>query len=135
MKPEDYLGFFGFSTVVTSAVVGAASGWLRDSGTSTTRLATSADKVAIGNNTGRGGRKLSVFTTATDQGLSLVSLAANETAIELIVSGEVNPRFRLGSDGTLEWGPGGATAPNVKAGWGATDRLEFGSGDSIGLLG
>lgn len=90
----------------TWAAVPAASGWV-DGGT-TVYLSTSTDVVSIGNNAGVTNRKLSVYNTGTDLGLSVVTLASTNNVLETGVTGEANQRWTVDGTGALRWGAGAA---------------------------
>lgn len=96
----------------TWAPVPAASGWV-DGGT-TVYLSTSTDVVSIGNNAGVTNRKLSVYNTGTDLGISVVTLASGNNVLETGVSGEANQRWTVDGSGATRWGAGGASAPDTR---------------------
>ena len=92
----------------TWASVPNASGWV-DAGT-TVYLATSTDVVSIGSNTPVTNRKLSVYNTGTNLGVSVVTLASTDNVLETFVSGEANLRYSVNGSGTTLWGAGGGSA-------------------------
>jgi hypothetical protein len=139
--------------VLTSAGPGAsptwssvpnASGWV-DAGT-TVYLATSTDVVSIGNNTPVTNRKLSVYNTGTNLGVSVVTLASTDNVLETGVSGEANLRFSVNGTGAHLWGAGGGSALDTRLFRSAANTLALDNGaagaanfvpgaDSVGALG
>lgn len=128
----------------TWAAVPAASGWV-DGGT-TVYLSTSTDVVSIGNNVGVTNRKLSVYNTGTNLGLSVVTLASTDNVLETFVSGEANLRFSVNGTGSHLWGAGGASALDTRLYRSAANTLTLDNGaagaatfapgaDSVGALG
>ena len=96
----------------TWASVPNASGWV-DAGT-VVYLSTSTDDVSIGSNTPVTRRKLSVYNTGTDLGISVVTLASTDNVLETFVSGEANIRFSVLGTGAHLWGAGGGSAQDVR---------------------
>lgn len=84
------------------------SGWI-DSGQFVS-LTTSTDTVGIGNTSAVSGRKLTVQTTGTDQGIRVNALAGTDNALDVRIVGEANDTFQMRGDGSHHWGAGGATA-------------------------
>lgn len=128
----------------TWAAVPAASGWV-DGGT-TVYLSTSTDVVSIGNNTPVTNRKLSVYNTGTNLGLSVVTLASTDNLLETFVSGEANLRFSVNGTGSHLWGAGGGSALDTRLYRSAANTLTLDNGaagaatfapgaDSVGALG
>jgi hypothetical protein len=102
----------GRLTAASSGAAPAASGWT-DGGTAV-YLTTSTDDVSIGSNTPVTNRKLSVYNTGTDLGVSVVTLASTDNLLETFVSGEANVRYRVDGTGSTVWGSGGASAPDTR---------------------
>jgi len=96
----------------TWAAVPAASGWV-DGGT-TVYLSTSTDVVSIGSNTPVTNRKLSVYNTGTNLGVSVVTLASTDNVLETGVSGEANLRYSVNGSGSTLWGAGGGSALDTR---------------------
>lgn len=128
----------------TWSPIPAASGWV-DGGT-TVYLSTSTDVVSIGNNAGVTNRKLSVYNTGTDLGISVVSTGANNNVIETFVSGEANLRWSVNANGATLWGAGGASALDTRVYRSAASTLTLDNGaagaatfvpgaDSLGAIG
>lgn len=128
----------------TWAAVPAASGWT-DGGTAV-YLTTATDDVSIGNNTPVTNRKLSVYNTGTDLGISVVSTGANNNVIETFVSGEANLRWSVNGNGATLWGAGGGSALDTRLYRSAASTLTVDNGaggaatvapgaDSVGAIG
>jgi hypothetical protein len=128
----------------TWAAVPAASGWT-DGGTAV-YLTTATDDVSIGNNTPVTNRKLSVYNTGTDLGISVVALASTNNVIETFVSGEANLRWSVNGTGATLWGAGGASALDTRLYRSAANTLTLDNGaagaatlapgaDSVGAIG
>lgn len=102
----------GRLTAASNGAAPVASGWT-DGGT-VVYLTTATDDVSIGNNTPVTNRKLSVYNTGTDLGISVVTLASTDNAIETFVTGEANLRWSVNGAGATRWGPGGASALDTR---------------------
>jgi hypothetical protein len=102
----------GRLTAASSGAAPVASGWT-DGGTAV-YLTTSTDDVSIGSNTPVTNRKLSVYNTGTDLGVSVVTLASTDNLLETFVSGEANVRYRVDGSGSTVWGAGGASTPDTR---------------------
>lgn len=110
-RPE----FFGLSAPpITAAVVGALAGWVRDSGTATTRLFAAADQVSIGTATAVTGRKLTILTTGANQGIRISATAATDNVIDALNGADAFPRLSIDASGAVVWG-GGAGAGDLRA--------------------
>lgn len=103
---------FGRITAAANGAAPVASGWT-DGGTAV-YLTTSTDVVSIGSNTPVASRKLSVYNTVTDLGISVVTLASTDNVVETLVSGEANLRFSINGAGSHLWGAGGASALDTR---------------------
>jgi hypothetical protein len=110
----------------TWAAVPAASGWT-DGGTAV-YLTTSTDDVSIGSNTPVTNRKLSVYNTGTDLGVSVVTLASTDNVMSTFVSGEANIRYGVDGSGITSWGAGGASAPDLRIRRSGTSTLTVDNG-------
>lgn len=135
---------YGRVTSASSGAAPVASGWT-DGGTAV-YLTTATDDVSIGNNTPVTNRKLSVYNTGTDLGVSVVTLASTDNVAETFVSGEANARWSVDGAGATRWGAGGASAPDTRlvrssAGTLALDNNAGGAGsllpatDGLGNIG
>lgn len=103
-RPE----YFGISPAPASAaIVGALGGWVRDSGTATTRLFASTDQVGVGTATAVVGRKLTLLTTGANQGIRISATAATDNVIDALVNAEAAARLSINAAGTVVWGGGG----------------------------
>jgi hypothetical protein len=91
---------------------GGGGGWT-DGGTAV-YLTTSTDVVSIGSNTPVASRKLSVYNTGTDLGVSVVTLASTDNVVETFVSGEANLRWSVSGTGATLWGAGGGSALDTR---------------------
>lgn len=111
----------------------STSGWT--DGGSAVYLTTSSADVSIGSNTPVTNRKLSVYNTGTDLGVSVVTLASTDNVLETFVSGEANLRFNVNGTGAARWGAGGASAQDVRLYRSNTSTLtvDNGSGGSAAL--
>ena len=103
---------YGRVTAIVAGAAPLASGWT--DGGPVVYLTTSTDLVSIGNNVNVPNRKLSVYNTGTDLGVSVVTLASTDNVIETKVSGEVNLRWSVSGTGSTLWGAGGATVPDTR---------------------
>jgi len=103
---------YGRVTAVTAGSAPVASGWT-DGGTAV-YLTTSTDAVSIGSNTPVTNRKLSVYNTGTDLGMSAVTLASTDNVLETFVTGEANLRWNVLGSGAMRWGAGGASALDTR---------------------
>ncbi len=103
---------FGRLTAASNGVAPVASGWT-DGGTAV-YLTTSTDVVSIGSNTPVASRKLSVYNTGTDLGMSAVTLASTDNVLETFVTGEANLRWNVLGSGAMRWGAGGASALDTR---------------------
>jgi hypothetical protein len=123
----------GVITVDVPGGGGGAGGWT-DGGTAV-YLSTSTDVVSIGSNTPVTNRKLSVYNTGTNLGVSVVTLASSDNVISTFVSGEANLRYSVDGGGSTVWGAGGASAQDVRLYRSGTSALtvDDGSGGSAGL--
>ena len=91
------------------------TGWTYDAGPpATVRLTTLTNIVSVGNNTGVTNRKLSVYNTGTDLGVSVATLVSTDNALETFVFGETNLRWSVNGSGATRWGAGGASAPDAR---------------------
>lgn len=103
---------YGRVTAVTAGSAPVASGWT-DGGTAV-YLTTATDDVSIGSNTPVTNRKLSVYNTGTDLGISVVTLASTNNVVETFVSGEANLRWSVSGTGATLWGAGGGSALDTR---------------------
>ena len=99
-------GGAGASPTWGSVAVGG--GWT--DGGATVYLTTAADVVSIGNNVGVSNRKLSVYNTGTDLGMSVLSLAATDNVLDAKVVGDAADRIQIVTAGNVLWGSGAAAA-------------------------
>jgi hypothetical protein len=103
---------FGRLTAASNGVAPVASGWT-DGGT-VVYLTTTTDDVSIGSNTPVTSRKVSVYNTGTDLGMSVVTLASTDNVLETFVTGEANLRWNVLGSGAMRWGAGGASALDAR---------------------
>lgn len=121
---------FGRVTAASNGAAPVASGWT-DGGT-VVHLTTASDDVSIGSNIAVTNRKLSVFNTGTDLGISVVTLASTDNVLETGVTAEANLRFALSGAGAQLWGAGGATVPDTRLRRSAANTLALDNGGAGG---
>ena len=117
---------FGRLTAAANGVAPVASGWT-DGGTAV-YLTTATDDVSIGNNTPVTNRKVSVYNTGTDLGMSVVTLASTDNVLETFVVGDANVRFNVNGAGAHLWGAGGASALDTRLYRSAANTLALDNG-------
>lgn len=108
---------------------GGGGGWT-DGGT-TVYLDTTTDVVSIGSNTPVANRKLSVINTGTTLGIGVTPLASTDMLLESKISGAANVLWSCDSAGSMLWGPGGATAPDVNVYRSAANSLRFSGATAV----
>ncbi|MEU1272971.1 hypothetical protein [Streptomyces sp. NPDC005799] len=75
------------------------------------------------------GKQINVNSSASGATLAVVNAAAGTDLISGRVTGDTVDRFLVDTDGTLNWGAGGSTAPDVVLARTAADTLGTASGD------
>ncbi len=114
---------YGRITAASSGTIASGAGWT-DGGTNV-YLSVDTDVVSMGNVTPVPFRKLSVFNTGTNLGISVVTLASTDNVISTFVSGEANLRFSVNGTGSHSWGAGGASAPDTRMYRSGVNTLSF----------
>ena len=51
---------------------------------------------------------------STSTGLEITAASTSADALDVILSGDTQPRYSVKGDGSLIWGPGGASAQDVR---------------------
>ena len=105
---------------------GGSGGWT-DDGT-TVRLTNATDVVSIGSSTPVTDRKLSVYNTGTNLGVSVVTLVSTNNVIETFVSGEANLRWSVDGTGATKWGAGAGSALDTRLYRSAANTLTVDNG-------
>ena len=121
---------YGRITAASSGSILSGAGWT-DGGTNV-YLSVDTDVVSIGNVTPVPSRKLSVFNTGTNLGISVVTLANTDNVISTFVSGEANLRFSINGTGSHSWGAGGGSALDTRMYRSAATTLSFDNGSTGG---
>lgn len=89
----------------------------------------------LNSRTANGPYLLGTSTDTSGEGFNFSGSAAAADFLRLRVGAEANPRFVLNTDGSMEWGAGGASATDVLLSRTAANELSTATGDALKVSG